>query len=428
MTENEIFSNLQTWNFWRNDLDIGIIRPDYVKKIIRYSRANNVTIVTGVRRSGKSYLLRQTAKNLIDQGVPRINILIINFEDPRLGEMDAGILDRLFKIYQKNLAPKGQIFVFLDEIHRVPQWERWVRMMHEQEKAKLIVSGSNSHLLSREWGTVLTGRHLDVYVYPLSFKEFLNFRSFSKTRIVPSGFFNEYCQFGGFPAVVLNNDKEPILLTYFNDILSEDIIKRFSLRQEQKLRNLAKFYAGNPAGLMTFTSLKKFLEISETTAERFSRYFEEAYLFSFLPRFSAKIKEQERSPRKVYAVDLGFTATIGFQNSPNFGAILENLVYLELKRQTANLGKELFYWKDQTQKEVDFLIWNKGKIESLIQTCWDPKRPETEKREVGALIKAMEEFSISESLILTDDFAEEKIINGKKIKFIPTQKWLVPTF
>lgn len=424
MTENDLFSYLSTWNFWDKEPNTGVFRQDYVDKIIQYSTGNNVTVVTGVRRSGKSYLLRQTAKKLIESGVPKKNILIINFEDPRFEGTTNKILESLFNLYQKNLDPKGQIYVILDEIHRVPEWERWVRMMHELEKAKIIISGSNSHLLSREWGTVLTGRHLDITVYPLSFKEFLNFKGFSRAAEAPLMLFEEYRKFGGFPVVVLTLDKEPTLLAHFNDILSEDIVKRFSIRREQKLRDLARYYAGNPGGLMTFNSLKKFLEISETTAERFSRYFEESYLFYFLPRFSTKIKEQEKSPRKVYAVDLGFLSSVGFQNSQNLGASLENLVYLELKRRISNAGGEFFYWKDQAHKEVDFLVWNKGKIEKLIQVCWDPQKSETQKREIGSLNKAMEELSVNEGIIITYDFEKEEIVGDKIIKFIPICKWL----
>lgn len=420
MTENDLFSYLSTWNFWDKDLNTGVFRPDYVDKIIQYSAGNNVTVVTGVRRSGKSYLLRQTARKLIDSGVPKNNILIINFEDPRFEETTNKILETLFDLYKKNLDPKGQIYVILDEIHRVPEWERWVRMMHELERAKIIVSGSNSHLLSREWGTVLTGRHLDIAIYPLSFSEFLSFKKNNYSITL----FEEYRKFGGFPVVVQTLDKEPTLLAHFNDIISEDIVKRFSIRREQKLRDLARYYAGNPGGLMTFNSLKKFLEISETTAERFSRYFEESYLFYFLPRFSTKIKEQEKSPRKVYAVDLGFLSSVGFQNSQNLGASLENLVYLELKRRISNLGGELYYWKDQTHKEVDFLVWNKGKIEKLIQVCWDPQKPETQKREVGSLNRAMEELSVNEGTVITYDFEGEEVVGEKIIKFIPVTKWL----
>lgn len=432
MDKNEIIKIFGDWNFWDKDLNAGIKRPYYLNKIKNLHESSHIIVITGARRSGKSFIMRQTAKTLIKGGIRKNNILIVNFEDPRFVELNTKILQQLYDVYLEFLNPQEKPYLFLDEIQEVKDWEKWVRTIHELDKAKIIISGSNAKLLSRELSTLLTGRHLDLVIFPLSFKEFLRFRNVDLSKrfeivnkeIEIKRLLREYIEFGSFPEVVLGGEKKQILLNYFEDILNKDIVRRFKIRKSKELVSLAKFYLGNISSLITFSSLERTLNISVDTVEKFSRYLEDTFILFFLKRFSYKFREQEKSPRKVYAIDVGLANTIGFRFSQNIGRLAENLVFLELKREEM-LGSnlEIYYWKDVNHREVDFLIKENLKVRQLIQVCWEVNRPETKNREIRALLKAMKEFNLEEGLIITDDYEAEENIKGKKINYIPLWKW-----
>ncbi|RKY44457.1 MAG: hypothetical protein DRP81_05465 [Candidatus Omnitrophota bacterium] len=220
--------------------------------------------------------------------------------------------------------------------------------------------------------------------------------------------------------------KNQILLNYFEDILNKDIIKRFKIRKIEQLNNLAEFYLSNISSLVTFSSLENSLKFSADTIEKFSGYLEDAYILFFLKRFSFKIKEQQKSPRKVYAVDTGLANTIGFRFTQNLGRLAENLVFLELKRKEILQPQlELYYWKDVHHREVDFLIKKSLRVEELIQVCWDVTESRTKNREIRTLLKAMDEFRLKRGLVITEDFELEEDFNGKKIKYTPLWKWFL---
>jgi predicted AAA+ superfamily ATPase len=432
MDKNEIIRILGDWNFWEKDLNSGINRPYYLNKIKKFHESSHIIVITGARRSGKSFIMRQTAKTLIKGGIRKNHILMVNFEDPRFVELNTKILQKLYDVYLEFLNPREKPYLFLDEIQEVKDWEKWVRTMHELDKAKIIISGSNAKLLSRELSTLLTGRHLDLVIFPLSFKEFLKFKNVDLSKrfeiinkeIEIKRLLREYIEFGSFPEVVLGGEKNQILLNYFEDILNKDIVRRFKIRKSKELVSLAKFYLGNISSLITFSSLEKTLNISADTVEKFSGYLEDTFILFFLKRFSYKFREQEKSPRKVYAIDVGLANTIGFRFSQNMGRLAENLVFLELKRKEV-LGSnlEIYYWKDVNHREVDFLIKENLKVKQLIQVCWEINRPETKNREIRALLKAMKEFNLEEGLIITDDYEADENIKGKKINYIPLWKW-----
>ncbi|MFH1960867.1 MAG: AAA family ATPase, partial [Patescibacteria group bacterium] len=209
MNKNEILTILEDWNFWKKELDTGVRRDFYLQKFEDLASTKHIVVVTGARRSGKSYLLRQFAKKLISQGVPKTNILMINFEDPRFVGLDTELLQKIYEVYLEVLNPQDKPYIFLDEIQEVKDWEKWVRSMHELNKAKIIISGSNAKLLSREFSTLLTGRHVDLTVFPLSFREFLHFKNLAvedeldlvNKRIEVKTLLNEYLEFGSFPEV-----------------------------------------------------------------------------------------------------------------------------------------------------------------------------------------------------------------------------------
>jgi len=434
LEKNTILEILFDWNFWKKDLSVGIERKNYLSQADSFLKSNVILPIIGVRRAGKSYLMRQIAKKLISKDIKKEEILIINFEDKRFADLSIKLLDRIYETYLEILKPTRKIFVFLDEIHKVPQWEKWVRTFHELNKGKVIISGSSADLMKGELATLLTGRHLDLIVFPLSFSEFLYFKNLEikneldlvEKKIEIKRYFKEYLEFGGFPEVVLGQEKKQLLVTYFDDILTKDIEGRYNIREKERLRSLSRFYLTNIGNLITFNSLKKFLEITTDTIEKFSFYLEQANLIFFIKRFSFKVRDQEKSPRKVYAIDPGLSNAIGFRFSERKGFALENIVALELKRkQNRNPLLEIYYWKDERGKEVDFLLKENLKIEKLIQVSAADLKEEIAEREIKSLIKASEELKCDHLEIITYDYEKEEKIKGKKIKFVPLWQWLL---
>lgn len=435
MNRKEVLEILEEWNFWKKDLKVGVSRDPYLKVLEKRLPSEQIKVIMGARRSGKSFIMRQLAKWLMDEkGVNKNNILIINFEDPRFVGLDTKLLQQAFDVYLETYKPIGRVYVFLDEIQEISRWEKWVRTAQELDKANIIVSGSNSKLLSSELATVLTGRHLDMTVMPLSYTEFLKFKGVEiksdveliRNNIESRSMLAEYLNFGSFPLVVLGQDKEGILLAYYDDVVNKDLIKRYKIRKTEEIKSLIKFYLSNISCPITFTSSGKFLNISALSTERFSAYLETSYLVFFLKRFSFKFKEQEKSPRKVYSVDTGLANMVGFKFSSNAGRLAENLVFLELKRKTYdNPFLEIYYWKSLSNEEVDFIVKEHTDVKELIQVCWDLTDINTKKRETKALLKAMDEFRLKKGLVITEDFEGEEDYGGKKIQYITLRRWLL---
>lgn len=434
MDKNELIKILSDWNFWQKNLNAGIARNSYLNALEKLLSSEQIKIITGARRSGKSFLMRQLAHSLIKSGVDKKQILIVNFEDPRFVNLDTDLLVQIFDVYQEFLAPSGGIYLFLDEVQEIKGWEKWVRAAQELGKANIIISGSNARLLSKELATLLAGRHLDITVTPLSFTEFLQFKKIEiKDKISQVGkeieikhLLLEFLEFGSFPMVALEAEKEKILLAYFDDVFNKDLVKRYKIRKAEKLKSLVKFYLSNISSPITFSSSGKFLQISTDAVEKFSSYLETAYLAFFLKRFSFKIKEQEKSPRKVYAIDTGIANTVGFRFSGNAGKLAENAVFLELKRKSYfSSSIELYYWKNLQQEEVDFAVKENSKVKELIQVCWNISDTNTKKRELRSLFKAMKEFNLKTGMIITEDYEYEEVVDDKTIKYIPLWKWLL---
>jgi len=434
MEKSDILEILYDWNFWKKELYTGNKRENYINRCIEFLKTNVVVAVIGVRRSGKSYIMRQVIKTLIEKNIKSKNILMINFEDKRILDFYQELIDDFYKTYIEILNPDEIPFIFLDEVHNVPNWERWVRTMDELKKAKIVISGSSSKLLSGELATVLTGRHLDIFTFPLSFEEFLYFKNLEikdkldiiANKINIQRFLNEYIEFGGFPDVVLSNNKKELLLTYFDDILTKDIEKRYKLKKSEKLRTLAGFYMTNISGLVTFNSLAKFLGTSTVTVGKFSSYLEEANIMFFVKRFSFKFKEQDKAPRKVYSIDTGLSNAVGFKFVSNYGKILENLVAIELlRREKENVNSEIYYWHNQQNEEVDFVVKNGLNVEQLIQVCWNINDYKIKEREIRALLKASDELKCDNLLIVNQDIEGKETIKNKEIKYISLMNWLL---
>lgn len=437
MEKTRIVEVLSKWNFWSKDLNTGILRERYVDELLKSVQTDKILSIVGVRRSGKTTLMKQMAKLLMENGTERENILMVNFEEPEFEGADVNLLQKIYEAYLEIVKPPKKPFLFLDEIQNVKGWERFVRSLNERKEAFITISGSSSKLMSEELATLLTGRQIYFRILPLSFKEFLDFEGIEaqsvKDILLDSSrikqLFREFIEVGGFPEIALNKDPDlraRILKSYYEDILSRDIIQRFNIKKSDKLKTLARFYLTNISSPITYNKTSKFTQLPTETVRRFSTYLKTANIIFFIKRFSWSVKEQENSPRKVYSIDPGLSNTVGFRFQENLGKVTENLVAVELRRRQArNRDLEFFYWKDRRQREVDFVIKNGTKVNELIQVCWDVSDHETKRREVKSLVKAMEEFKLKEGLVLTSDFEGEEKIKGKQILYKPLWKWLL---
>ncbi len=431
MQKDHLLEILSDWNFWAKEIDTGFKREDYIKKLIPLiTETNQIVCIAGIRRSGKSTLIRQLAKELGGGA----NTLIVNFEDERFIGRDLKLLRDIYDTYLEKVKPTKKPFLFLDEIQNIPEWERFARGIHERKEARLVISGSSSKIMSAELATLLTGRNITFFAYPLSFKEFLEFKGIPATtqievlanRVWIKQALDEYMEFGGFPEIVLSTDKKRILLSYFDAIITKDTIERFNIREREKIKILSKFYLTNITSPVSFQKISTFLNIPHTTVDRFSDYIQTACLVFFIKKFSFSMKEQEKSQKKVYSIDTGLSNVIGFRFSKNSGKLMENIVANELKiRQTFDPMIEIYYYKDEAGREVDFIIKEGLQIRELIQVCDDISNMETKDREIKGLVMALEELKLKRGLVITEDFEGEENIKGKEIIFKPLWKWLL---
>jgi len=434
MTKHEIIQILDDWNFWNRDQKTGVSRPIYISRLESLFSSNQVITITGPRRAGKSFVMRQMAKQLINKGHNPKDIMHVNLEDPRFTESGVLFLEKIFETYREYISPQNTPILFLDKIQEIEGFEKWVRMMHELSKAKIIISGSNARILSRELGTLLTGRHLDMEVFPLSFREFLSFNNIALTNKMDligkeseiKGALRKYIEYGSFPEVALSEQKKEILLSYFEDVITKDLLRRFNIKKTQDLRAIAKHYLSNISALSTFKSIERSLDMSITSVKSYTGYLEQAYLLFPLKRFSFKVKEQEKSPRKIYAIDTGLCNAVGFRFSENDGRLAENVVFVALKRkQNLNPDMELFYWKDVHHREVDFVIKDGLKVTNLIQVCWNVQDEKTKNRELRSLRKAMEELNVTNATVITGETEGEEKLHDNTVKLVPLWKWLL---
>ena len=427
MNNDRIIEILSEWNFWQKDQDIGVLRDEYLFNLDRLINTRQIVAMTGVRRAGKSTLMKQFIKRHINAGEDARSFLYINFEEPKFTDLiSLQFLEQVYEAYIEIVKPKGVPYILLDEVHKIRGWEKFVRGLHEKKEAHIIISGSTSKLLSKELGTLLTGRWLELKIYPLNFKEFLEFNDLKlknrleilSKKIKIKQLLRSYLEFGGFPLVVLKKEKEDILRRYFDDIIGRDIVERYKIRSMEKLKSLSKYYLTNFTSYISYRRIVKFLGLNLDTIERFSSYISDASLIFFVPKFSYSLKEQEVNPRKIYGIDLGLINIVSFRFSDNIGRLYENLVFLSLIKG----GTELYYYKNKW--ECDFVIKRGQKITQLIQVSYQIK--ENEEREIKGLLEAANAFKLKKELyIITEDKEESYNIKGKTIKYIPLWKWLL---
>ncbi len=366
---------------------------------------NFATVVTGVRRAGKSTLLDQwTSRN----GRRSVSV---HFDDLRLASFSPDDFLLLYEIVKERKADT----LVLDEVQDVAGWERFVVGCLDR-KLRVMVTGSNAKLLSREFGTKLTGRHLNVELFPFSYSEFLRF---TKQRAARSSI-DEYLSIGGFPAYVESRQRM-VLSELFNDILYRDIVVRYSLKDAVPIKSLATFLLGHVGCRISPSRIKDAVHVaSASTILEYFNYLEETYLIQRIPRFAASPKASMSAPKKIYACDTGLVTAIESVDEANFGHKLENLVYLKLR----NPDDSIFYFaNDADGTECDFVVERRDGTFIAVQVCWELSR-DNEEREIYGAVHAMERFGLKEAVLVTRDQSDLISKGGRMIRVVPSWKWL----
>ncbi len=334
----------------------------------------------------------------------------MSFEDPRLSTFEVNDFFKLEKIFGR--IGSSELF-FFDEIQNVDGWEKYIRVLHDK-KQKVFVTGSNAKILSKELGTSLTGRQISLEVFPFSYLEYL--AHFNLDAGVES--FSDYFKLGGMPEF-LNTKNKDVLLNLYNDLIYRDIVVRHSLRNPKLVRELGVYLATNIGKEFSYNNLAKAFELgSSNTASSYISFFEDAYLFFTVPRFSYSLKQQAKNPKKIYGIDTGLLAILSMSFSKDQGRLLENLVFIHFKR----LGKEVFYYRQKG--ECDFIIATGGKVEMAVQVCYDLNADNLPREENG-LLEALNELGLSEGTILTFGQKDELQREGKTIRIIPVWEWIL---
>ena len=396
------------------------VSRELTKKVLSFINLKLPIVITGIRRSGKStllYLIKNQLK-LKDK-----EFIYINFNDERLVNFSIEdfqkILDFLNEQDFKENCP-----VFLDEIQETKGWEKWVDRI--KNKHQIFITGSNSKLLSKEISTILTGRSISTSLYPFSFREFLDAKNIKtenlkldlKVQAELRTNFLEFLSIGGIPKVIVDNDKR-LLRENYENILYRDIIKRFNKNLEKSIKEISVYLSSNVSNELSIRALSRTIQIKNLfTVKSILEAFENAFLFFFINKFDFSVKTQIQSPRKIYCVDNGFITELGFRFSENKGRILENLVFIELKRSE----REVYYFSEKG--ECDFIVRDGAKINQAIQVCYE-LNSDNKKREVNGLLEAINNFKLKEGLILTYDQEDEFKIDNKKIIVKPVWKWLL---
>ena len=361
-------------------------------------------IISGIRRAGKSTLLRQLIENQKD-------FHYINFEDVRIFGFEPSDFARLESVLEEENDSR---FYYFDEIQNVPNWEMYIRSLVDKKQSRVFITGSNASMLSKELGTKLTGRHLRYELFPFSYAEYLVYKN------IKPGLqsFQRYFEDGGFPGYLQYGD-QAILRELFSDIIMRDIIVRYGLRTEKFIKDLALYLVTNVGKEITFNSLKKIFDVgSTTTIISLISYLEDSYLFFTVPRFDFSLKSQIRNPKKIYGIDTGMIKANTASFSRDDGRLLENIVFLELKRRE----NEIYYYSKQ--KECDFIVRDKHKEFSVIQVCANLTE-ENKSREIDGLLEAMNYLKLTTGIILTLKQEDVFQVEDKTITILPVWKWLM---
>ena len=417
---------LTEWNpWWTENYESDFVDRGVCKAMEKWMARREILPITGPRRSGKTTVMYLTIKKLL-RTVPRENILFIKCDDERVGE--DGLIERAREKYLELFNPEGTIYMFLDEVQETGNWDKTVKRIYDlNENTKILLSGSR--LLKRELSLSLAGRFVYFDVYPFSFKEFLkcvNVELRDKMQQLSNKdtikyHLRGYIQWGGFPEIVLEGDREmkkELLKFYSDSILYRDVVTRTGIKRVEKVEQLKNYLLANISNLLNYNRIAKHLGISTDTVVSYVNAMENAYYMFPVPLFAYSLKKQQINPKKIYCIDTGIRNAVGFSFSSDIGRLYENIVFLHLKKRY----DEIFYWKNG-RGEVDFLVKEGTRIVQAIQVCYDTE--DAWEREEISLLAALDEFELEEGLVVTEDTRDLKVVGGKRIRYLPLWEWLL---
>jgi len=411
--------------------------PELVVRNKEFSEVKgNAAIITGMRRTGKTWFCYQKIKDLMTSGIKKEKILYLNFEDDRLLEFNVKnfqeILDVYFGKYPEHR--NGRCYFFFDEIQRIDQWEMFIRRLLDTENLQIFITGSSSKLLGSEIATSLRGRSLTIEIFPFSFEEFLKFhglfsdrpKTFSaNTASILRKAVKDYLEIGGFPEIQKTDFdlRTEILQGYIDSVLLKDIVERHKISNILVLKYLVRHIMNSSGAQFSvnkfFNTMKSMsIKCTKNSLYEYLDHLTDAFLFYKVPIHSRSEKSKLINPPKIYTIDTGLLNALTFRNSYNYGQLLETMVFMQLRRS----GYDVEYLNTKNGCEVDFLTRHRNSGETqLIQVCWEMAEGKTSEREIHGLKSAMHELSISTGTIVTWD--DETDIENK-IKVIPIWKWL----
>lgn len=394
----------------------------YVQRYIadEWLQTSEILIISGIRRCGKSVLMQQMRDRLVEKD------FFFNFDDERLANFKLDDFQKLQECFVELFGE--QHTYYFDEIQNIEGWERFVRRLYNAGN-KIIITGSNARMLSRELGTHLTGRYIQVEIYPFSFQEYLAMNEIpvnAKTLYTTTGratmvkSFVKYMECGGFPKFLLDGSVS-YLTSLYESIIYRDILTRNGLTNEKEMLEMMFYLASNATKRVTYSSLGKVVGIQHPdTIKNYLEYIQQTYLISQLFRYDPSVKKQMMSPKKIYFVDNAIIKRIGFNATENNGVFLENLVFIELKRR----GWDVYYYADK--KECDFIVRKGLHISDAYQVTLKMDSPQTREREIAGVREAMQAYSLSKGYILT--FEGKETINfddGTIVEVVPVWEWIL---
>ena len=414
------------WNpWWLREFKPDYAGRDILKRVGNWMERREILALTGSRRSGKTTVMYLLIEKLLGK-LPKDNILFIKCDDERVEEEK--IIEAAREKHQELFNPEGRVYLFLDEVQEIWNWERTVKRLYDLgQDIKIILTGSR--LMKQELSSSLAGRFASFTIYPFSFREFLKCRGLSvgvgverlsKTNEIRYQL-REYLEWGGFPEVVLEGSKEmkkELLGFYSDSILYRDVVRRSGIRDVDRVERLKSYLLANVSNLLNYNRIAKHLGVAPDTVASYIRAMEDANFVFPVPAFSFSLKKQQINPKKVYCIDNGIRNSVGFRFSSDVGRLYENVVFLQLKRRY----EEIYYWRNR-DGEVDFLIKEGQDMVLAIQVCYDVEA--AGEREHSSLLAALKEFGLAEGLVITGNMRDVREFGNRKIRYVPLWEWLL---
>lgn len=383
--------------------------------------SNLIKVILGPRRAGKSvFALMLLAKR---------PFAYFNFDDEQI--MGQCLFDCNLLMQELRAAYGPTKHILFDEIQNLPNWEPFVNRL-QREGYNLVLTGSNANLLSKGLATALTGRHIPLEIFPFNFLEFLHSKAyrlpqseqmFAEEKGQLLHWLEQYSVSGGYPEVATKNlDAKGYLAVLFDSLLFKDVVKRHKVRFSTQIDALASYLINNTASQYSLRKISSVLGFrSGVTLEKYLQYLIDAYLVFSLTRYSYKTGVRLTSPRKIYVVDNGFIEAKAVSHSPDFGHLLENLVFTELVKHGITPNRHLFYYQTRNNREVDFVLKQGTIVTELIQVAYELNNQDAEKREVKVLTEASQELKVKNLTIVTWD--EEKTIKSQNLTINVMPVW-----